>query len=151
MKRVINLDLHVVSINNMYYANKAHGYKPDVREWVQQACHILSQPENKQALSDLRNYFDPNKHCYIVYIDRTTPDFYTKNGLISSRAIDITNFEKFLIDLIFTPTFYGTGNMLCENLNIDDKYITTLISRKKPGTKYNLKVTIKIRELPPAV
>lgn len=150
MKRVINLDLHVISINNMYYANKAHGYKPDVKDWLQQACHLLSQPSNKQALSDLRNHFDADKHCYVVYIDRTTPDFYNKKGLMSSRAIDISNTEKFLIDLLFTPAFYGTGNMLCENLNIDDKFITTLISRKKPGKAYNLKVTIKIRPLPTA-
>lgn len=132
----------------MYYANKAHGYKAETREWISQACYQLSQPVNKQALADLRTFFDDKKHCYTVHIDRTVSNFFNKQGSISTRSIDVTNYEKLIFDLIFTPTFYGSSSMECENLNIDDKYVTTLISRKKPGPKDNIKITIKIKDLP---
>lgn len=148
MKRVINLDIHVVSINSMYYANKAHGYKPDVKEWIQQMCYMLSTPENKQIFEDLRNYFDPTKHCYTVYLDRTDPAFYNKKGLVNSHCIDVTNSEKLILDLLFTPAFHGTESTKFENLNIDDKFVTTLISRKKPGSQNRLKITLKICKLP---
>ena len=58
--------------------------------------------------------------------------FFTKQNLISARSCDLTNIEKLVQDNIFDKRFNDReiNNILIKNLNIDDKYITELNSRK---------------------
>lgn len=148
MKRVINLDIHAVSINNAYYSDKRFGYKAEVREWISQVCYQLSQSANKRAMADLRNTFDEKKHSFTVLIKYYTPNFYNKQGTISAKSMDVGNIDKVLLDVVFTGSFYGTGNMECENINHDDRFISSLMVNKYPSEKHKLVITVKIKKLP---
>lgn len=137
-----------MSINSAYYANKAHGYKSEVKDWISQICHELSQPANESKLKDLREHFDPLKHMYTVNICYTTPKFFASAGSIGIHSMDVGNVTKIFLDVLFTPAFYGNDLRKCYNLNIDDKFITTLITSKRPGKEYSIDFSVKIKNLP---
>ena len=123
----------------------------EAQEWSCSVLVALALKENKKKIKELRQYFDPKKHVYKV--DLTF--FYTKHvlhkkeGGISARAHDLSNVEKPLIDLIFLPMFYDRPSPYgAKNLNIDDKYITDLRSRKRVGKDFRIRVTLNIKDLP---
>ena len=149
MKRNLKiLGLPVISINSAYYADRRHGYKAEVKDWISQVCHQMRAPKNKQALSDLHNHFDSKKHSFTVYIKYTTPKYFNKQGTISRQSIDVGNANKVLLDVLFTNDFYGNSSMQCENINHDDTFISALMVKKVPGPEYEIDVTVKIIPLP---
>ena len=121
------------------------------QEWSCSILVALALKENKKKLKELRQYFDPKKHVYKVDLTFFYPKhvLHKKEGGISARAHDLSNVEKPLIDLIFLPMFYDRPSPYgAKNLNIDDKYITDLRSRKRVGKDFRIRVTLNIKDLP---
>ena len=80
------------------------------------------------------------------------PHLYTAKEALSSKAHDCTNFEKPIVDLLCLPSYYGTNapySML--NLNVDDKYVTRVISTKCHGLADRLDIIIKVVNRPKVV
>lgn len=150
MKRSFFLDnLRPFSINATYYGN---GFVKTsaAREWAMEVFHRLAGQEQK--FKELREFFDPKKHAYHVTMIANYPkaQFYTKQGLLSSKTFDLTNCEKGLIDLFWLPKHALSASPLgCQNLQMDDKYITQLISRKRAteDSEPSIEVEIEIVEL----
>ena len=152
MRRVLTLKLKPFSINSMFYANKQHGKTVEAKEWSYSILVALALKENKKKLKELRQYFDPLKHVYKVDLTFFYPKhiLYTKEGRVSGRAHDLSNIEKPLIDLVFLPRYYDLPSPYgAKNLNIDDRYITHLVSKKIAGKSSKIKVSIKIKDLNP--
>ena len=151
MRRVITLKLKPFSINAMFCRDKR--YKTiEAQEWSASVLVALALKENKKKLKELRQHFDPMKHVYKVDLTFFYPKhiLHTKEGPISNRAHDLSNVEKPLIDLIFLPAFYDRPSPYgAKNLNIDDKYVTHLVSKKVVGKSFKIKVSIKIKDLNP--
>ena len=150
MRRVITLKLKPFSINAMFCRDKRHK-TIEAQEWSCSILVALALKENKKKLKELRQYFDPKKHVYKVDLTFFYPKhvLHKKEGGISARAHDLSNIEKPLIDLIFLPMFYDRPSPYgAKNLNIDDKYITDLRSRKRVGKDFRIRVTLNIRDLP---
>jgi hypothetical protein len=63
--------------------------------------------------------------------------------------MDLSNVEKLLIDLIFDSRFDGRtiDGQLISNLAIDDKFITDLLSIKRPADKHSIQVYISLLPL----
>ena len=123
----------------------------EAQEWSCSVLVALALKENKKKLKELRQYFDPLKHVYKVDLTFFYPKhvLYRKDEGISARAHDLSNVEKPLIDLVFLPMFYDRPSPYgAKNLNIDDKYITDLRSRKRVGKDFRIRVTLNIKELP---
>ena len=123
----------------------------EAQEWSCSVLVALALKENKKKLKELRQYFDPMKHVYKVDLTFFYPKhvLYRKDGGISARANDLSNVEKPLIDLVFLPMFYDRPSPYgAKNLNIDDKYVTDLRSRKRVGKDFRIRVTLNIKELP---
>ena len=139
MRRILTLKLKPFSINSMFYGHKKHGKTIAAQEWSCEVLVALALKENKKKLKEpFFNFFYP-KHI-----------LYTKDGRISGRAHDLSNIEKPLIDLVFLPRYYDLPSPYgAKNLNIDDKYITHLISKKKAGKSFKIKITIQIKSLNP--
>ena len=149
MRRVITLKLKPFSINAMFCRDKRHK-TIEAQEWSCSVLVALALKENKKKLKELRQYFDPQKHVYKVDLTFFYPKhvLYKKDGAISARAHDLSNVEKPLIDLVFLPMFYDRPSPYgAKNLNIDDKYITDLRSRKSVGKDFRIRVTLNIKEL----
>lgn len=112
----------------------------------------MNRTEVLKKLKLLREKFDTKKHCYEIHLKFFYPPtrFYTKTGEISSKTMDITNVEKCLVDLIFQPKYFGkTHPEGADNLNIDDKWLTKMVSEKVAHTEdnYKIEVVIKINNL----
>ena len=152
MRRILTLKLKPFSINSMFYGHKKHGKTIAAQEWSCEVLVALALKENKKKLKELRQYFDPLKHVYKIDLNFFYPKhiLYTKDGRISGRAHDLSNIEKPLIDLVFLPRYYDLPSPYgAKNLNIDDKYITHLISKNKAGKSFKIKITIQIKSLNP--
>lgn len=123
----------------------------EAQEWSCSVLVALALKENKKKLKELRQHFDPKKHVYKVDLTFFYPKhvLFRKDGGISARAHDLSNVEKPLIDLVFLPMFYDRPSPYgAKNLNIDDKYIIDLRSRKRVGKDFRIRVTLNIKDLP---
>ncbi len=148
MRRTLTLKLKPFSINAMFCRDKRHK-TIEAQEWSCSVLVALASKENRKKLKQLRDHFDPKQHVYKVELTFFYPKhvLYTKDGPISARAHDLSNIEKPLLDLLFLPAFYDRYN--CKNLNIDDKYITHLVSKKCVGKSFKIKINIHIKDLNP--
>ena len=150
MKATFKFKSKPVSINNFYYANKRHGIRAEAKEWQSDLFVALASSTNKAIIQNLKSHFDERVHGYKFSITYEAPasTFYTKRSTLSSRQIDLSNCEKSLIDVFFLPKYNGTYG--CENLNIDDKWLLELSSRKtlSPDENYYTVVKIEIIDLP---
>ena len=150
VRRVITLKLKPFSINAMFCRDKRHK-TIEAQDWSCSVLVALALKENKKKFKELRQYFDPKKHVYKVDLTFFYPKhvLHKKEGGISARAHDLSNVEKPLIDLIFLPMFYDRPSPYgAKNLNIDDKYITDLRSRKRVGKDFRIRVRLNIKDLP---
>ncbi len=119
-------------------------------EFGYQVFYQLNTESNLQNLKVLREHFNPENHMYKVCISILYPksEFITKKKLISSKTIDVSNFEKPIIDLLFLPKHFDKAPPEgVQNLNIDDKYITELISKKWYHDKEYYEIVIDVEIL----
>jgi len=146
MKRIISIEHKPFSINSMYCKNRAYK-SADYNKWSADIFYKLASDENLQAFHDLREFFDPLKHGYIVNLVSYYPRdiLFTKKGGLSARAHDLSNIEKPIIDLIFLPCYYNKSTPYgCHNLNIDDKFIYELSSKKLPADGHRIEIELSI-------
>lgn len=144
--------LKPVSINASYFPSQ-YGFTKTSKanEWSYNIFYALGSKENEQYLKELREYFDPKKHVYIVYITVFYPksEFFTKKDEISQKTIDVTNFEKAIVDCLFLPKHFDEPAPYgCKNLNIDDKHVVNVNSKKwyKDSTGYEVCLGVEIVE-----
>jgi len=122
------IDSKSFSINSMYCKNRNYT-TTSYKDWASGILNILKQKPNSHRLASLESFFDPFKHRYSITITTYFPPniLITKKNTMSSKAFDVSNIEKPLIDLIFLPKYHSDT----PNLNIDDKTISDLSSRKR--------------------
>ncbi len=119
------------------------------KDWANQFFHKIDTEENIQALEELREGFIEATDAYIVHIETYVPKsiLYTKTGKLSARDFDRSNIEKPIIDLLFFPKYFKLDSPFgCKNLNIDDRYISEISSKKKASSNegFEIKITIEI-------
>jgi len=147
MRKTFVIPLPTVSINSFYYANKRHGIRAEAREWQHKFFHYLSQDHNATKLEELRNAFNETKHGYTVDFIFGVPEakLVNKAGSLSSRAIDLSNCEKSIIDVLFLPKHFDEKPPYgCRNLNIDDKFLLGLSSKKIIAEDEGMIITVSI-------
>ena len=153
MKKTIRIkNLKPLSINSTYYGTGAGFTKTSkARKWTHEVFFQLDQEENRQAMKELREAFDPDVHCYKVNLTAYYPrsEMYTREGRVSARTHDLTNWEKAIVDCIFLSAHFDRSVPDgCQNLNTDDKYIVDLSSSKRAGTKgYEIVAEVEVLKL----
>lgn len=117
------------SINKTYYASKKILTK-EARSWIDNAYAQLEQ--HTWAFDKLRSEFTECGGHFEINIEVRYPmeKFYNKQGYVSSRTIDVTNFEKILVDVIFSK------------LQLNDKYLLNMKSSKKVGDREHINVSL---------
>lgn len=136
------------SINAFHYATKRI-ITADAREWMQDVIYQLSAPGIEAKLQQFRKEFDQKKDTIALILHFKFPEsqFYTKAGHISSHIPDLSNIEKPLMDILFLPKHFGNNPpQTFQNLNMDDKFVTTLYSKKSAftGEKPHIEISLKI-------
>jgi len=144
MKERILISHKPFSVNAMTFKDKTKK-TPQYREWHLQIQNYLKSESSQDSFTRLRDYFDPKKHYYSVNITFYYPQhiLFTEKGHLSSRAHDCSNIEKPLIDILFLPSHFKD----CNNLNIDDKYIADLTSKKRATESHLIEIEFEILEL----
>jgi Holliday junction resolvase RusA-like endonuclease len=61
--------------------------------------------------------------------------------LINAQSLDLSNVEKLIVDALFIDKHEN-------NLQIDDRNITRMVSEKCFGEDYRIEITIHIKALP---
>jgi hypothetical protein len=141
-----------LSINSTYGTRQGGRFKTNkAQDWTCSVFHLLDTEEYKAQFKQLREHFDPTKHAYKVDLVANYPAqlYFNKQGLVSSKTIDQSNWEKSIIDCFFLPKFFGAQSPAgCDNLNMDDRFITDLSSCKRPSDEgHSLVVTITVVDL----
>lgn len=125
----------------------------EYRQWAAMFFHELSKPDNQQKLKDLREYFDENKHSFKIILKAIYPKavYITKAGILSSKTIDTTNWEKLVLDLLFDPRFHDTEYPYgAPNVNANDKHVVSMLSQKSFHESDESLLDIKIKIVPRA-
>ncbi len=119
------------SINAAYYATRKIKTQA-AKAWEAQ---ISEQLNEVKLLSDLAYEWQERGGTFEVELIHEYPYhvFYNKQKQISSKTFDCSNVEKLLLDLIFGGA-----------LDINDKYVTRLISEKRVGAQHCIKVRIAL-------
>jgi len=119
----------------------------EYKTWQYAFFHKIDTESNLKAFADLREAFNPKKQAFIVNIITYYPHdiLYTKKGTLSSKAHDRSNVEKPIVDLIFLPKYFNQESPYgCKNLNIDDKYILDISSKKRASEEAHIEIEIEI-------
>lgn len=151
MKATFTLKLQPFSINRTYYRDKRHKTQ-DFRDWEMAALASLRNNAVQQQIDNIRQQFDPNLHGFVVKLKFLYPRsvLLNKQGQISSRAEDLSNIEKTLLDVLFLPKHHvQTPPWGAPNFNADDKYVLRLSSEKavSPDDKHHIQVTVWLKNL----
>lgn len=122
---------------------------PEYRQWCAEVFSQLNSDEQQGKLRKLREFFNESKHCVEVEITAFYPKakLLTKARQISATTVDLSNAEKILIDVLFGAKFHAAEFPLgCPNLNLNDKYIISMSSKKdvSPDELHHVVVNIKI-------
>lgn len=128
LKKTLQLNISSFSVNSMYAAgNSRFGKSGEAKEWTYLAYSELNKWSKE--IKDLKELFSEKEHGYGVELEWffTRDKLITKKGILSSRAHDLSNVEKNIVDVLFLPS----NAPFCENLNIDDRYLIELKSSKK--------------------
>lgn len=142
---IFSIPFKAISVNDCYYGNRKFGMKKEAKEWSYGVNWELARHEER--FKELKSQFDEKKHGLKVSFLFIYKDFFTKSGTISSKIYDLTNCEKLLLDLIVDSAHYGPAPYKSPNLNINDKYVVELVSKKRPGIADEVVVTIEIVDL----
>tara|TARA_R100000697_G_scaffold44102_1_gene57227 strand:+ start:570 stop:1040 length:471 start_codon:yes stop_codon:yes gene_type:complete len=146
------IDCPPFSSNKAYYKNRQ--LTQQARVWREEFLYQMQCPKIQQSLQQFRNQFQPSKHGieakYVFFYPSSI--LLTKRGEISRRSCDLTNIEKLVQDNVFEPRYNGRiiRDKTIINLNLDDKYITHLESRKclHPQNRYQIEILLSLIPLP---
>lgn len=139
------------SINSAYY-NKGGG-KVRTKECRAWGDDVLQQLQlYKQQILEFKNIYDAEKHGLSLDLTFNIPKryYYTVEGRVSSRSADLTNVEKLIQDLLFDSRFNGraVNGKKIYNLDINDKCVLQLSSKKLPSDRFRIEVSVSLIPLP---
>jgi Holliday junction resolvase RusA-like endonuclease len=149
MKRTFVLPIKALSINDVHCRDQRY-LTAKAQEWIKNFLHIISEDSIKEKLKDIRDHFNSKKHSFKIDLTFYYPrdKYYTDKNEISSRIHDLTNIEKPLVDVLFLPKHHGDNPPYkALNLNVDDKFISDLTSKKRPAEDYLIEVSIEVISL----
>lgn len=152
MRITFTLPLEPFSVNRTYYRDRRHKTQ-DFRDWELATVNALALPAVQQKLDRVRNAFDPQQHAFVVRFKFMYPKsvLFNKQGQVSSRAEDLSNVEKPLLDVLFLPKYHVQPFPWgCPNVNADDKHVLRLTSEKSvsPNDNHYIQISIAVINLP---
>ena len=114
---IIELDLIPVSLNRLYRQFKGRTIvSKEGREFKTLVYFLVRHIDTKTLMGEFTET-EGLKVSIRFYSDK----FYTKDGRIRKRYLDIDNLLKVVLDVVF------------KEIGLDDSYITKLVASKKPG------------------
>lgn len=138
------LFLSAFSVNAVYCRDrrwKTSAYK----DWESRFCVQLRRPTVQAELTKVREAYEPGD-TFAVKLTFYYKKFLNKERLVSAHTEDLSNVEKQVLDILFLPKFgvlpepYGAPNVMQ-----DDRYVVSLLSRKRANKDPEDKISVQIR------
>jgi Holliday junction resolvase RusA-like endonuclease len=128
------LPVKAFSINQMSCRDarfKTSAYK----DWATAVLQYIRDLDNYKTLLDIAAEHKAKNGTFSIKIIVHYPfhEFFNKSQQVSSKTIDVTNFEKPLVDLIFKDI-----------MELNDKYVTEMLSRKEASSHHYITVAIRL-------
>lgn len=143
---ILNFPIKPYSVNQYFYGNRAIK-KREAVEWERSIIELIRPESIQKKIEDFKKKFNPSLHSLQIDLLFQYPHniLYTKKKQLSSKAFDISNVEKPLIDVICLSKY---STEVTKNLEIDDKYVKKMTSEKTSGDTHNITVKIQLIDLP---
>lgn len=135
-----------ITVNHAYYLRGNKKILNATARKYREQLWLQMEGQRKEILN-FTSKFDKSKHCLNASIEVLVPEkfFFTKEGHISARSIDIDNIQKLLIDFTTNKKFQNS-KFNAPTLGIDDKFITYLETTKVPGFEnWTINLTFEIK------
>lgn len=131
MKLEFSLPIKPVSVNAYTYGSK---------KWKTQEARDYEREFNKllepylSAMILMAETWRKSYGTYKVGVTVTHPCaiFYTRKGQVSSKSFDVDNVLKPILDMVF------------RRMDVNDKHVTELTSRKIPGEAWEIRVSLEL-------
>lgn len=131
---IISFMLHgkAFSINKYYYKSRAVKTK-EARAWEEQ---IMAQLANRPEVIEMADMWRKNGGYFHVGMIFYYPEsvFFNSHSVVSAKTFDLSNIEKPLLDLVLNHT-----------MQIDDRHVTRLDSRKMVGAWESIQITLELK------
>ncbi len=116
---------------NAYRCRDQRFKTAEAQDWETRIKYMLEDyaKEFNEMQTDFETFGGEFHVCLTAYYPNHV--YYNKAGAVSAKTIDLSNFEKPLIDMIFR-----------ESLGVDDRFITKLSSKKQAGASDGIDVRI---------
>ncbi len=122
---------------------KSAGYK----EWSMRFISQLRKKTAQAEIQKIREAYEPGD-VFAVKFTHWYKRFHNKDGMVSAHTEDLSNTEKLTVDLLFLSKYHVLPEPYgAPNLNIDDRYIVSLLSRKRANKDPEDKIQVEIRLL----
>lgn len=126
------LPIKAFSVNAYYY--KTRSFKtPAAQDWETMVCYRLAKVPGLRELAVQWKELGGVFHVQMTFV-YPMDVYFNKAGHVSAKAFDLSNVEKPLLDMIFRET-----------LEVDDRFVTELISRKRAGAAYGIEVCLELK------
>lgn len=146
----IELAVKPFSINAMYYSHRQIKTQ-EARKWSYEVFSQLDSPKNLKIMSQIRESFNKKEHFFHIDLTAFYPKkrLLTKAGEISAKSIDLTNWEKPIVDLLFLPKHQiNSAPFGVQNIGVDDKYICSMSSQKVAWNgDFKIQFVIKLKNI----
>lgn len=142
---LLKLDVKPYSVNRYFYGNRSIKRREAV-EWETTIIEQLRSKEIQKSIEDFRQRFNPEHHSLSIDLCFAYPEatMITKKGTLSSRAFDLSNVEKPIIDVTFLEK-YCTSTI--KNLMVDDKFLTKMRSEKIASDEHAIFIRVQLEDL----
>ena len=130
MKIEFILNCMTFSINRKH-ARDQRFFTTDFQDWSSKVDYLL---QDIKSLQEIAEDFKVHGGTFSVQFHYTYLGslYYTKDKRISSKVHDLSNTEKVLLDKIF------------DFIDINDKYVTRLLSTKRAGVNNSINVIMEL-------
>lgn len=135
MKATLHIPVEPLSVNAMHYRDKRFK-SAKCKQWETMVLLALTSEQSQQEMKNIRESYKQGVHCFKVHLTAVYPvnHFFTKSGIVSNKTLDCSNWEKPIVDLLFLPKYHSQSPPSgCPNINVDDRFITSLSSEKTFG------------------
>lgn len=131
MRIEFTLPTKAFSLNKYRYGHTPHK-TVEARAYEEAVLGLL---EREEGISDIGHQWRLSGGYVHIELVAVYPRevFYNKQGMVSAKTLDVTNFEKILQDLIMNKTML-----------VDDRFVTRLVSSKCPGSQYEIRVVLQL-------
>lgn len=126
-----SLPMKCFSVNQM----SSRDLRFKTKEYKDWHLEFSTRLQEIKELQDVADMYKAHGGAFLIWIEVVYPPhiFYNKSKQISAKTIDVSNFEKPILDVIFRDT-----------LAVDDRNVVKCVSTKRAGATWSVDIKLEL-------